>query len=321
MANYNCSACSELRENAPNVIVNGITETECNYLKNNGGLSGQSDNCTDLERLNDCLVGNMEDEVDAFEVCEWKPFMKNFIPNVWTTMKGIICAICGVWKRLEQIECTLGYMTEGTTFRFDEATDGDAYVVAGKGVSFLKPGSGEHQSNVALTYIAGGLINGSGSYAFYDSDFTDDGSCGNFDLGGTYRESTARKGNSVWASTGEGAKGGELIAEFRLKKSAFPQIGRMFRGFGIENLTGGYNVALSVFDGDDGNVYAYGQHGWCETDGSVSESGYDPGHLVPKGWIYLQLRMSYIWVLRHDGNVFSPRFFMGVRLNPNEIEC
>lgn len=105
MAKVDCSSCESLRENAPNVIVNGLGKTECNYLKNNTGLAGNSDDCTDLEALNDCLVGNMEKEVETYEVCDWKPFMKNFIPNVWTVFKGIICSICGLWSNVEKLWC------------------------------------------------------------------------------------------------------------------------------------------------------------------------------------------------------------------------
>lgn len=112
MANYDCSACDNLRTEAPNLIVNGLGETECNYLQNNTGLSGRSDDCTDLNLLNDCLIGNMEDEVDAYEVCDWKAFMKNFIPNVWTTLKGIICAICGIWTKLECVYNSLVNLVE-----------------------------------------------------------------------------------------------------------------------------------------------------------------------------------------------------------------
>ena len=104
MANYDCSACDTLREEAPNLIVNGMTDTECTNLQNDTGLSGDSDDCTDLNLLNDCLVGNMEEEVDAYDVCDWKEFIKRFIPNVWTTLKGIICAICGIWVYIHNME-------------------------------------------------------------------------------------------------------------------------------------------------------------------------------------------------------------------------
>lgn len=114
MANYNCEACEDIRTTAPNVVVNGLGETECTSLKNNTGLSPSSghDDCTDLNNLNDCLVGNMAQEVDAYEICDWKPFMKKFIPNVWTTLKGIICAICGIWTNITALKSSVDNMCD-----------------------------------------------------------------------------------------------------------------------------------------------------------------------------------------------------------------
>lgn len=105
MANKNCAACDDLRTNSPNLIVNGLGDTECSSLKNDTGLnpsSGHND-CTDLHNMNDCFIGNMEEEVDAYEVCDWKEFMKNFIQNLWTVLKGIICAICGIWTNIHNL--------------------------------------------------------------------------------------------------------------------------------------------------------------------------------------------------------------------------
>lgn len=105
MANLNCEACESIRQDDPNLIVNGFTDTECASLQNNTGLNPSSgnDDCEDLNNLNDCLVGNMETEVDAYDVCDWKTFMKKFIPNVWTVLKAMICAICGLWTQLTSI--------------------------------------------------------------------------------------------------------------------------------------------------------------------------------------------------------------------------
>lgn len=103
MANMNCEACESIRQIDPSLIVNGIGDTECASLKNNTGLtpsSGHEDE-EDLHNLNDCLVGNMATEVDAYDVCDWKTFMKKFIPNVWTTLKAIICAIGGLWTKVD----------------------------------------------------------------------------------------------------------------------------------------------------------------------------------------------------------------------------
>ena len=108
MAELNCAACEDLRQDAPNFVVNGIGDTEVASLKNNTGLNPSSgnDDCTDLNNMNDCLIGNMETEVDAYDVCDWKTFMKQFIPNVWSTFKGVISAICGIWERIISIEAT-----------------------------------------------------------------------------------------------------------------------------------------------------------------------------------------------------------------------
>lgn len=101
-AKHNCSACEDLRQSAPNFAINGLGDTECTSLQNNTGLdpsSGHND-CTDLNDINDCLIGNMTQEVDSFNICDWKKFAKAFIPNLWTTLKGIICAICGLWTNV-----------------------------------------------------------------------------------------------------------------------------------------------------------------------------------------------------------------------------
>ena len=105
MANINCEACEDLRQDDPSLIVNGFTDTECASLQNNTGLNPSSGNkdCEDLNNLNDCLVGNMETEVDAYDVCDWKTFMKKFIPNVWTVLKAIICAVCGLWTNIDRL--------------------------------------------------------------------------------------------------------------------------------------------------------------------------------------------------------------------------
>lgn len=109
MAINNCSACSDLREDAPGLIVNGLTSTMVTSLKNNTGLvpASGNDDCEDLNNMADCLVGNMATEVDAYEVCDWKDFMKNFIPNAWTVFKGIIAAVCGLWTTLTDLVSTV----------------------------------------------------------------------------------------------------------------------------------------------------------------------------------------------------------------------
>lgn len=105
-AERKCLSCNDLQENAPEFVVNGVTENVCNSLKNNTGMdthSGHTD-CDDLDAANDCLIGNMEDEVENYEVCDWKGFMPTFIHNLWSVLKAMICSMCGLWSRLEALE-------------------------------------------------------------------------------------------------------------------------------------------------------------------------------------------------------------------------
>lgn len=105
MANINCSSCAELRETAPELEVFGLTDDMVTSLKNNTGLStsDSNDDCEDLNNMNDCFVGNMEAELPAYEVCDWKKFMQKFLPNLWTLLKGIISAICGLWANISAL--------------------------------------------------------------------------------------------------------------------------------------------------------------------------------------------------------------------------
>lgn len=102
-----CAACSDLKELSPTFAREGITTTICNSLKNDTGinpnLSVLHNDCTDLNLINDCLVGQMQDEVQKYEVCDWKKFMRRFIPNVRETFKGVICAICGLWTNIHNL--------------------------------------------------------------------------------------------------------------------------------------------------------------------------------------------------------------------------
>lgn len=105
MANKSCQSCADLQNDAPNLIVNGMTDTECTSLMNDTGLNPSSGNndCTDLNNMNDCLIGNMVEEIEAYDVCDWKEYTKNFVDNTWTVFKGVICAICGLWTKVKYL--------------------------------------------------------------------------------------------------------------------------------------------------------------------------------------------------------------------------
>lgn len=318
-----CGSCDDLRTNAPEYTQQGVTNKVCNYLKNNTGLGGKSDNCHDLDDANDCTIGLMDGEIEAYDPCEWKEFMHKFIPNLHAFNKAMVCDTCGTWSRIERLECLVDLLFNGVSFRIGEKTDGDAYAVAGKGISFLAAdGGGYGTTDLYLAYIAGGYLKGGGSFIFHTSDFTDLAPCGNFDDGETMQVSANRLGNSIWGNTGRPVAGGELIVEYRIKKSAYPQIKRMYTGFGIESGGGAYRVYAAAYDGDNNPpTYAMGQHGRINADGTPADPSYTAGHLVPQGWIYVQVRLTYADMAFGDGNQYTPNYVMGIRMNQEGTGC
>lgn len=101
----NCNSCSDLREQAADFVQNGVTEDICISLQNNTGYNttNTNDNCTDLENANDCLIGNMANEIEAYDVCDWKEFARKLVPNIYNVIKSMICWLCGIQKKQDSL--------------------------------------------------------------------------------------------------------------------------------------------------------------------------------------------------------------------------
>ena len=83
MADINyCEACETLKEVDANLVVNGFTDENCANLQANTGLAGDSDDCTDLNTMNDCLIGAEVDEAEITDVCDWREYMGGLVQNV-----------------------------------------------------------------------------------------------------------------------------------------------------------------------------------------------------------------------------------------------
>ena len=99
-----CTACEELKRNAPNFILNGITERECESLQNDTGLNNQlsvlRNNCEDLNDMLDCLVGALHETLPAYDVCNIKDYIDQLMTNLYSLQKAMICSKCGQWKML-----------------------------------------------------------------------------------------------------------------------------------------------------------------------------------------------------------------------------
>lgn len=104
----NCAACDDLRETSPEFVTKGVTETVCTSLKNNTGLNPAldvlHDDEEDLNNVADCLIGNMTDEVEAYDVCDWKEFTRRLIPNIYNTIKALICSVIGLWQTIDCVK-------------------------------------------------------------------------------------------------------------------------------------------------------------------------------------------------------------------------
>lgn len=333
--NVNCSACEELRQSSADFVVNGVNNAVCASLKNNTGFnpsSGHND-CTDLDAANDCLVGNLVDEIEAEDNCNWKDFAAKALGNIYQVIKAIICALCGIWTNITSLwtkvnkhDCEISMLTEGYSFRIGEDETDGSYVVAGKGVSYLTRSSADtHSTDIRLVYIGGALCYIAGGLEFFTENWQepDETKVWNFDNGGAIRNSYNRSGNEYWNSTtnaGDTVNGNELVYEIRIKKSQYPQIDSLIGLFGQEANVGGYHCRVQVFNAGS---YAYGQHGSCNRDTGAGEDGHDDGHLVPNGWIYVQLRLSYIWDLVHGSGsrAVTPIALVGAKLSRNGISC
>jgi len=283
MANVNCEACESIRQTDPSLIVNGLTETECASLQNNTGLNpsaGHTD-CEDLNNLNDCLVGNMATEVDAYDVCDWKPFMKKFIPNVWTTLKAMICAICGIWTRLSaiptdiadqfaRIMCYIDYILDG---KDASALLDESAFEAGTGVDFNRKDDG-HISKPGIR-ISGSTYTVTSSIRI------------NITTEHWGRLGLTNSGNRVKWGTGDNdynklntPSGNYTICVIKIPKATLPWVKSLSSCVGTFTNAGVGQIYVNAYDGDTSDNQMTGQWGYSST--AVT---------VPAGYIYLRVSL------------------------------
>lgn len=112
MSEYSCTACQDLRDDAPAFVQNGVTDAICNSLHNNTGfnpnLTVRHNDEEDLHNANDCLIGVKVDQVMSQDVCDWRPFIKKVLGNLYELLKAIICSLGGLWRKLSRLIEILG---------------------------------------------------------------------------------------------------------------------------------------------------------------------------------------------------------------------
>lgn len=101
----NCKACEDLKNTSSDFTQNGVTDAICTSLKNDTGFNPAAghNNCTDIENANECLIENMEDEVEKYRSCDWKKFAKDFAKNVSVVISAINCSMCGLWTNVKDL--------------------------------------------------------------------------------------------------------------------------------------------------------------------------------------------------------------------------
>lgn len=139
MASY-CTACEELRADNPNFVLNGITDKECGSLQEDTGLNPDlqvpHNNCEDLNTINDCLVGNLGEMLETYDICELDQYIRKLMKNLYNLNKALICSDCGEWKNIH----SLWSATEDIKKEIADIWDMlDA--LANQNYTFLTPGS------------------------------------------------------------------------------------------------------------------------------------------------------------------------------------
>lgn len=124
-----CSSCRELKETSPEFVQQGVTDKICASLKNNTGLNPSlsvlHDDEQDLNLLNDCLIGQLTEEIDSYNTCDWKEYMKRFGRNLYQLIKAMICSIVGLWKNIDKIWCWLEHINTPSSYTLHAYTDDD----------------------------------------------------------------------------------------------------------------------------------------------------------------------------------------------------
>lgn len=280
MSMLQCDSCENLRQESPNLVINGFTENECSNLTKGKGLSGNGDNCEDLHDMDDCLIGMMDKEIDAYDNCDWKEFMHRFIPNAWTVHKGEICWLCG-------FDCKLDFIAgnRNVTAKLDESA-----FVAGTGVSFDRQDDYIVKPSIE---ISGSTYTVSGSIKV---DLTTQ-HWGHLGLTNTGNRVEYSEGNYNKINTPDG---NYTLCIIKLKKSEFPWLKGLASCVGQFVNAGCGHLFVQAVDGDSStNNTLPGQ--WGNDSGRVTVS---PGQI----WVRVAVSNIITWGIEYGDNVADVTF-------------
>lgn len=258
-----CKACDDLKYNAPHFTANGLTDQECQSLMNNTGLDPKAnhDDCEDLHNMNDCLIAGIQEDIEAYDDCDWKAWANDMMTNLYNMLKGMICAICGIWDEiariwnlLNRLKCLLDQTNEGVSIIIPEE-----YATPGPDVSWKRiDGNWDPPT-----------ITGNNHCVRY---------FGSIHLGQSWLNGLPYNYNGEPDYI---SNGGRLLWRWRIRKS----------DFGIRNMWGVNCQTTNVGTETMGETTVY----WAgqQTKGYMSATDPNGVETVPEGWIYVDMRLHH----------------------------
>lgn len=131
-----CASCTTLETSNYDFVQKGLTDDMFNSLKKDKGLKESNgwNNCTDLQDMNNCLIGGMVNDIPSFNSCDLDKALIESLNNIMQLLDAIIAGDCGQWEqiwliwdeiakikeRLDKIEARLDAL-EGTTGKMYDA--------------------------------------------------------------------------------------------------------------------------------------------------------------------------------------------------------
>lgn len=106
MAEKYCVPCNKLKNESSEFFTNGVTDSVCQSLRQDKGfnpLSGHND-CEDLSDANNCTILSLIEQLPAYDVCEWKEFMEQYLANQYNMNEAFICVLCGILAKIKNID-------------------------------------------------------------------------------------------------------------------------------------------------------------------------------------------------------------------------
>ena len=108
-----CNDCDELKDESSEFYLNGVTDNVCKSLNDNTGFNKDNgnDNCHDMHIADSCLIKNLHDLIDAYDVCDWKDFTDMFVTNQYNMNEAMICWLCGMEARFFTMNLTVEFQS------------------------------------------------------------------------------------------------------------------------------------------------------------------------------------------------------------------